>query len=140
MQRVYFDSNMAIYFVERHPLFFPRLIARMLDAAGQLLVTCVTSDLGRLEARLLPLRQNDGVLLAHYDTFFAASDTTGVVFDRRTFDLATNLRATHGLKTPDALHLAAAIAAGCDEFWTNDYRLAQAAQGHLQLVTFGSNT
>lgn len=140
MQRVYFDSNMAIYFVERHPAYFPLLIARMLDAAGRMQVTCVTSDLGRLEARLLPMRQNDEALLALYDTFFAASDTSGVAFDRRIFDVATRLRANHGLKTPDALHLAVAIGAGCNEFWTNDHRLAQAAQGHLQIVTFGSNT
>ena len=25
-----------------------------------------------------------------------------------------------------------------DEFWTNDLRLANAAQGHLQIVTFES--
>jgi predicted nucleic acid-binding protein len=35
------------------------------------------------------------------------------------------------------LHLAAAITAGCDEFWTNDHRLEQAAAGRLALVTFG---
>ncbi len=136
MLRVYFDANLAIYFVERHPLYFPHLIERMLGAAGHMLVTCVTSDLTRLEARLLPLRQNDDTLLARYDAFFAASDTSGVVFDRSTFDLATHLRANHGLKTPDALHLAAAIRAGCHEFWTNDMRLAKAAQGHMQIVNF----
>ncbi len=52
------------------------------------------------------------------------------------FDLATELRAQHGLKTPDALHLAAALRAGCDEFWTNDEHLAKAAAGRIGIVVF----
>ena len=138
MLRVYFDTNMVIYFVERHQKFFPLLLRRMVNKSGQELVVCVTSDLVRLEARLLPMRENKPDLLAIYDTFFQNTDQGGVSFDRGVFDLATRLRADYRLKTPDALHLAAAIEAGCDEFWTNDQRLAQAAQGHLQIVTFES--
>ena len=33
------------------------------------------------------------------------------------------LRAQYGFKTPDALHLAAAVIHGCDRFLTNDARL-----------------
>ncbi len=138
MQRAYFDSNMVIYFVERHPEFFPLLFHRMISSAGQALVTCVVSDLVRLEARLLPMRDDDSGRLALYDDFFQNTDQSGVRFDKNVFDLATGLRADYRLKTPDALHLAAAITAGCDEFWTNDKRLAQAAQGRLQIVTFES--
>ena len=36
-------------------------------------------------------------------------------------------RVQHGLKTPDALHLATALHHGCTEFWTNDDRLRAAA-------------
>jgi len=43
-----------------------------------------------------------------------------------------------GLKTPDAVHLAAALNARCDELRTNDLRLANAAQGRLCIVTFES--
>lgn len=53
------------------------------------------------------------------------------------FDLATELRARHGLKTPDALHLAAAIACGCNELWTNDGRLTRATDNRIRVVTFG---
>lgn len=138
MRRVYFDSNMVIYFVERHPKFFAPLFQRMVGSAGNELVTCVVSDLVRLEARLLPMRDGDSGLLALYDDFFQNTNQNGVRFDQTVFDLATQLRADYRLKTPDALHLAAALESGCDEFWTNDQRLAKAAQGRLQIVTFES--
>ncbi|WP_437486225.1 PIN domain-containing protein [Sorangium sp. So ce1014] len=48
------------------------------------------------------------------------------------FDHAAELRARYGLKTPDALHAAAAIVNGCDELWTNDRRLA-AIEGHVSI-------
>jgi hypothetical protein len=37
--------------------------------------------------------------------------------------MATELRARHGLRVPDALHLACAIVNRCDRFLTNDHRL-----------------
>jgi predicted nucleic acid-binding protein len=43
--------------------------------------------------------------------------TTAVV------DRATVIRGRYRFKTPDALHLAAAIEAGCQTFLTNDARL-----------------
>jgi predicted nucleic acid-binding protein len=41
------------------------------------------------------------------------------------YDRAAEIRAQHGFKTPDAIHLAAAIESGCDRFLTNDRRLAR---------------
>jgi uncharacterized protein len=49
------------------------------------------------------------------------------------FERAARLRAQHRIKTPDAIHLAAAVEHGCDEFWTNDRRLANAAAGSLEI-------
>jgi predicted nucleic acid-binding protein len=46
-----------------------------------------------------------------------------VTLSREVMDRATAIRAQYGLKTPDAIHLAAAVAAGCDVFLTNDHRL-----------------
>ena len=43
-----------------------------------------------------------------------------------TFGLAAHIRADHGLKTPDAIHLAAALESGCAELWTNDDRFVRA--------------
>ncbi|MBK9943318.1 MAG: PIN domain-containing protein [Kouleothrix sp.] len=40
--------------------------------------------------------------------------------ERPIIEQALNLRATVGLRTPDALHAATALQAGCDLFITND--------------------
>ncbi len=40
------------------------------------------------------------------------------------YDRATVIRATHGIKSLDAIHLAAALEGGCDIFLTNDVRLS----------------
>ena len=40
---------------------------------------------------------------------------------------AAALRARHGLRTPDAIHCATAIHAGCDAFLTNDAKLLRLA-------------
>ena len=42
---------------------------------------------------------------------------------------AAELRARFNLKTPDALHLAAAQCHGCEALWTHDNRLDQASRG-----------
>ena len=41
----------------------------------------------------------------------------------------------YNLKTPDALHLAAAIIGGCQEFWTQDHRLDHAAAHYLRTTS-----
>ncbi|PJI53413.1 PIN domain nuclease [Methylobacterium radiotolerans] len=52
-----------------------------------------------------------------------------VALDTAAFVRSAELRADFGLKTPDALHLAAAQLSGCTELWTNDKRLAAASHG-----------
>lgn len=94
----------------------------------------VFSELTRMECRVLPLRAGNTVALTAFDELFSNSLYEFATLDRAASEEATALRAAHGLKTPDALHLAAALQAGCSEFWTNDQRLVQAAQGRLQVV------
>jgi len=92
------------------------------------------SDLTRMQCRVLPLRRQDMQLLARYDAFFGLPDSGHVAMDAVVFELATELRARHDLKTPDALHQAVAIHPGCDEFWTRDARLAKAAAGRIAMI------
>lgn len=52
-------------------------------------------------------------------------------------DRAAEIRAVHGIATPDALQLAAAQALGCDYFYTNDRRLRKFKDIEIVLVTTG---
>jgi predicted nucleic acid-binding protein len=121
--RLYPDANIIIYHVEAKPVWGPRASARLaaLHAAGD---TPVISDLTRMECRVWPLRSGDATLLAAYDAFFGAAGLQVVGWTTAVCDKAAELRAQFGFKTPDALHLAAAIVHGCDRFLTHDARLS----------------
>jgi predicted nucleic acid-binding protein len=119
---VFLDTNIVIYLVEHPPVFGPRALA-CCTAHEQAGDTFAVSDLVRLECRVLPVRQGDAQLLAHYDTFFAAMNVQVLPLTTAVCDRATLLRAVHNFKTPDALQLAAAIVHGCDCFLTHDTRL-----------------
>ena len=133
--KVYLDACVAIYFVEQHPVYFPVLLRRRVVMAPAVAPTMVVSELSRLECRIKPLRDRDATLLDRFDRFFATGDLQWVAIDRPVVDVATRLRAEHGLKTPDALHLAAALHAGCDEFWTHDQRLQRAARDQIAVIS-----
>jgi len=69
-----------------------------------------------------------------FDNYFAGIISEVIPLTRPVIDLATELRARYGFKIPDAIHLAAAIAGGCDLFLTNDYRLDKCAEIAVEVV------
>ena len=123
MRRVYLDACIVIYLMENAASFSEkarRFLARNGDA-----VLCI-SPLVRMEVLIKPLRESATILVADYEEFLAAQNW--LFINDSTFNLALQLRAQHGLKTPDALHLATALQHGCNEFWTNDDRLNEVAE------------
>jgi predicted nucleic acid-binding protein len=73
---------------------------------------------------VLPLRNGDA-LVQDFEDFFAHQIMDKVGFPEAVFRRAADLRAQLGFKTPDALHLAAAVEAACDVFLTNDAQLTR---------------
>ena len=68
------------------------------------------------------MRLGDSPLQTKYENWF--SNVTLASLPGAVFLEAASLRARFpSLKTPDAIHLAAATNYGCHEFWTNDNRL-----------------
>jgi len=124
MRRAYLDTCIVIYLIEDAG-WFSEQTRRCLARNGDTLL-CV-SPLVRLEAIVKPLRDSDARLVADYEDFLSAQQW--LASRDEIFDRACRLRADHGLKTPDALHLATALHYGCDEFWTNDDRLSRVAGG-----------
>lgn len=122
MQRVYLDSCIVIYLIQAPPEI-RRVVRAALRPPDREPPLLHISALTRLECRVWPLRRGAAELLASFDRFFASRDLRRCRLTSSVFDRATELRAIHGLKTPDALHVAAALESGCGELWTNDRRL-----------------
>ena len=131
--RVYLDACILIFLVEEHAEYHPRIDQAMRDRSG---IEIAYTGLTRMESRIKPMRDGDAVLLNRFDRFLANPRHYLIPTSLAVFDIATELRARHNLKTPDAIHLAAAISDECDEFWTNDKRLEKAADSRITLVTF----
>ena len=119
MERVYLDAAPVIYTVEQVPDYALAVDVR-LSTPG---ITRIASDLTRLECRVKPLRDGNFELLKDYDDYFQETVADIVTLSPEIMDRATAIRAQHGFKTPDAIHLAAAVVSGCDVFLTNDHRL-----------------
>lgn len=126
MTAVYLDSCMVIDLVEGDASQQALLVQRLLGK------WVFTSELVRLESRIKAIRDNRQDFLHTYDEFF--SQAQFIQLDRAVFEKATALRVQHRLKTPDALHLAAALHSACAEFWTNDLRLVNAAGGQIEVI------
>jgi len=122
MRRVYLDACVVIYLLE-HSAPYSEKTRRFLSS-NQDAILCV-SPLVRLEVIVKPLREGNESLVADYEEFLSAQNWLSI--NDEIVDRAAQFRARHGLKTPDALHLATALHHGCAEFWTNDSRLSSSA-------------
>ncbi len=128
--RVYLDAAPVIYLVENTQPFAASVEA-YLSRSG---VELVASDLTRLECRVKPMRDGDSVLVRQFDDFFGAVVHEIVPLSRAVMDHATEIRARLGIRTPDAMHVAAALAGRCDIFLTNDHRLDRAVGIKVDIV------
>ncbi len=128
--RLYLDAAPVIYAVEQVTPFFAVVDAR-LSASG---TVRVASDLTRMECRVKPVREGNADLLKDYDDFFAYAVAEIVALSREGMDRATEIRARYGFKTPDAVHLAAAVVTSCDVFLTNDHRLDRFPDLSIEVV------
>ncbi len=117
--RLYLDSAPIIYLIEQSPRYAAAVDELVQNPTTQI----ITSELARLECRVKPLRDANTELLADYDQVVAEVATEIVPLSRAVVDRATEIRANYGFRTPDALHLAAAVLFSCDQFLTNDGRL-----------------
>lgn len=132
--RLYLDSSAIIYARESSPAARAQVIERVLAACFSPDGVVITSTLARLECRVRPLRERDTGLLAEYDAIFKRFDLVVLDITRDVIERATLLRATHGFKTPDAIHLATAFVAHADVFLTGDAALQRCPGIHIEIV------
>ena len=121
--KAYLDTCMVIYFLEHQGALGPaasRHLAQVVSGGYQLVI----SDLVELECRVLPLKGKDPVQLRAIESFCSQPGIEQLGLGRETFLLAADIRAKHGFKLGDSLHLAASVRNGCSLFLTHDKRLS----------------
>jgi predicted nucleic acid-binding protein len=116
---VYLDTNPVIYSVEKHPAYWP-LLQPLWQAAKGKTIEIVSSDLVLMEALVGPLKSGNAALLNAYEQLFQQAQTRLLPITHPILREAARLRATTKLKTPDALHAATSLQAGCALFVSND--------------------
>jgi predicted nucleic acid-binding protein len=121
MSRIFFDTNVFIYMFEGLEPNRTRMLGirrRMLERGDQIVTSAMT--LGELLVK--PTKLGQVSLIEQYDR--AVRSTAQVIsFDAQVAWRFASLRATHNIRSADAIQLACAAHAGVDLFLTNDQRL-----------------
>ncbi|HLK36677.1 MAG TPA: PIN domain-containing protein [Polyangiaceae bacterium] len=130
------DTSTFIYLIEKHPVFF-RAVEPIFQAIDGGAVQAATSVLTLLEVLVKPLETNATALADDFRAAVSASPNLRVLdVDRPIAERAAAIRAVHGYRTPDAVHLATAEMVGADAFVSNDGRLC--GYGGVRVVTLGA--
>lgn len=117
------DTAIVIYFAERNERYI-EAVRSLFEAADRGEVRLVTSTITLLEVLVVPYRSGDAVLARRYEELLSRSrGLTLVDLGRPLLHAAAHLRASRGVRTPDAIQLAAALTERCGCFLTNDRRL-----------------
>jgi predicted nucleic acid-binding protein len=123
--RLYLDACTIIYAFEGVPQIRNAVLAKIEQAVKSSGGILITSRLSRLECRVKPLRDRQTHLIANYDNFLSGRSISLCDISAAIIDRATELRALHNFKTPDAIHLATAMETRADVFLTGDAALAR---------------
>jgi predicted nucleic acid-binding protein len=115
---VYVDIAVVIYSVEFNLDYWQLLQPLWLKFQANE-ISIVSSELTLMETLVIPLRTENTILINAYEQLLF-SQINLVPISQTILKSAANLRATTNLKTPDAIHAATAIDAGCTIFLTND--------------------
>jgi len=117
------DTSLFIYLIEEEPTFLP-VVEPVFAAIADGRLAAVTSALTLLEVLVVPLRHGDAALARRYEALLTRSRGLELVeVSRPILRDAAALRAATGVRTPDAIQLATALARRCPAFLVNDRQL-----------------
>lgn len=128
------DANVIIYYIERNPVWEPKVSARLktIAAAGDSLAA---SEAALLECLVGPFQSGDFATLSDYQKFFGSPDVQMLAVTPAAWQRAAQLRATFNFKPLDSIHLASAVEYGCGLFLTNDAPLARCTAIAVEILT-----
>lgn len=117
------DTCVFIYFIQENPEYLDT-ISPIFEAIDNGLLIAVTSGITLLETLVVPYRKEDNELADQYENILTKCAYLKMFdLDQNLLKRGAYLRAKYGLKTPDALQIAAAQQGSCSIFITNDRQL-----------------
>lgn len=134
--RILLDSVALIYYIERHPRYFA-VAAEWMERVEAGRISAVASTLLLAEVLVPAYRAGSSgaarqarAALERIPNFEMVDVSTSIA------DVAARLRATHDLRTPDALHVATALNEGVEWLVTNDRRLKRVEAEGIRVWLF----
>ncbi|MFP3942165.1 MAG: type II toxin-antitoxin system VapC family toxin [Thermoanaerobaculia bacterium] len=116
------DTAAFVYFIEEHPRYLP-VVQPVFEAIDAGRIQAATSSLTLLEVLVVPYREGDAELAGSYERILTRSRHLDLVgLSPGLLRTAAQLRAATGMKTPDAIQVAATLSVGCTALLTNDDR------------------
>jgi predicted nucleic acid-binding protein len=123
-RRVYIDTNIFIYFLERHERYFDYVLP-FFQMFNDGVSIAYTGDAVVAETMYKPYQINDTLRVSEFKAFFNNDEFITVLpHTKKVFELAAELSPQRGMKLIDALHYATAALAGCAFILTNDHGFA----------------
>ncbi len=122
MARIFWDSNVFIYYLEDHPVWADAVEShrdRMLSRGDTLCSSWLTVG----EVLTMPCRVGNELLERRYRDWFGSGVVQLLSFGPDAAMAYARLRGEHRVRPADAMQLACAASAGTDVFVTNDKRL-----------------
>ena len=117
------DTSPIIYLIETHPEY-DVLVTEIFRRIDQGVIIGFTSAITLTEVLTQPVKQGQIPLKEQYrDLLLHSANFYTLPVNAEVAGYAADLRAQYGLRTPDALQIAAAKTANCQVFLTNDKAL-----------------
>ena len=126
--RLGIDTALIIYFIEAHPLY-EAIVTPIFKLIADRRLTGITSTITLTEVLVQPFISANMRLQQEYrDILLYSPDFEVIPIDVNVAERAAELRARYGLRTPDALQIAAALSSDCEAFVTNDSKLQRVTE------------
>jgi len=127
-KRMYIDTVPLIYYIEEHPDYSEQMKS-IITSIDDGTVMAFSSVITLTELLTQPLKLGEHKVEQEYRDILVNNNTYRLIpVSLQIADTAAKLRATYNLRTPDAIHIASALATSCDIFLTNDKRLKRVAE------------
>ena len=133
MRRIYWDTMLYAYWLEGNSKYGNRV--QQIHKTMQQRSDTLCSSLFVLGELLVgPIKANDATATTAIQQFFDSDQITMLSYSPQAVRLFAELRAHHGVKALDALHLAIAATSGVDLFLTHDRRLQRVVVPGLPFI------